>query len=112
LREEGEPSCGSRRVLNTFNRGSDHLAALDRVKVWTRARFELPEHATILVSEVTCALPGCPPLHTVIVFWSDDATRHQLKLFKTVVEVTLDDLPPAWMKPALVALDGIDDACC
>jgi nitrate reductase delta subunit len=88
------------------------LAALEGVRAWTRARFELSEDATILVSEVTCALPGCPPLHTVVVFWSDNGKRHQLKLFKPVVEVIPDDLPPTWMKRALVAIDGIGDECC
>jgi hypothetical protein len=99
-------------VLNAFNRDSEHLAALERVKAWTRARFKLSEDATILVSEIACALPGCPPLHTVVVFWSEDTTRHQLKLFKPVVQVIPDDLPPAWMKRALVAIDGIGDECC
>jgi hypothetical protein len=99
-------------VLNAFNRNSEHLAALEGVRAWTRARFELSEDATILVSEVTCALPGCPPLHTVVVFWSDNGKRHQLKLFKPVVEVIPDDLPPTWMKRALVAIDGIGDECC
>jgi hypothetical protein len=65
-----------------------------------------------MVSEIACALPGCPPLHTVIVFWSEGAERHQLKLFKPVIQVVADDLPPAWMKRALVAIDGIGDECC
>jgi hypothetical protein len=99
-------------VFNAFNRNSEHLAALERVKAWTRARFKLPEDATIIVSEVTCTLPGCPPLHTVVVFWSEDGKRHQLKLFKSVVQVIPDDLPPAWMKRALIAFDGISDECC
>jgi len=99
-------------VLNVFNKGSQHLAALERVKAWTRARFKLPEHASVLVSEVACALPGCPPLHTVVVFWSEDATRHQLKLFKPVIQVIPDDLPPAWMKRALIANDASADECC
>jgi hypothetical protein len=99
-------------VLNAFRKNSDQAAALERVKAWTRARFGLCDDATILVSEVACALPGCPPLHTVIAFWSEEAKRHQLKLFKPVTQVIPDDLPPAWMKPALVAIDGIGDECC
>jgi len=99
-------------MLNSLDKGSEHLAALDRVKAWTRARFELAADAVILVSEVSCALPGCPPRHTVIAFWSENAKRHQLKLFKPVAQVVPDDLPPPWMKNALVAIDGIGDECC
>ena len=99
-------------MLNPFSKHPEYLAALDRVKAWTRGRFKLPRDATVLVSEVACALPGCPPLHTVIVFWSQDEIRHQFKLFKPVAQVVADDLPPAWMKNALVAIEGIGNECC
>ena len=99
-------------MLRSVHKRPEYLLALDRVREWTRARFKLPEDAAILVSEVSCALPGCPPQHTVIVFWSQDAKRHQLKLFKPVMQVILDDLPPAWMKNALIAADGLDCDCC
>jgi len=82
------------------------------VKAWKRARFNLPAQATVLVSEISCALPGCPPLHTVVAFWSEDGQRYQLKLFKPVAQVIADDLPPGWMRRALVALDGMGDECC
>ena len=90
----------------------ERSAALDRVRAWTRARFTLPEDAAILVVQVACSLPGCPPLETAVAFWSDGPTRHQFKLFKPVAEVVEDDLPPTWMKNALIAIDGIGDECC
>jgi len=108
----GEPSYGSTDVLNAFSRDFEHQAALERVKAWTLARFNLPAQATVLVSEISCALPGCPPLHTVVAFWSEDGQRYQLKLFKPVAQVIADDLPPGWMRRALVALDGMGDECC
>ena len=49
----------------------------------------------ILVAEVACAVPGCPPIETVIAFWSEER-RHHFKVFKPVAEVTEDDLPPYW----------------
>ena len=61
-------------------------AALDRVREWVRARFTLGE-AAILVAEVACAVPGCPPIETVIAFWSDER-RHHFKVFKPVAEVS------------------------
>ena len=53
-------------MLQTFDKRPEHVAALERVKSWTRARFNLPHDATVFVSEVSCALPGCPPRETVI----------------------------------------------
>ena len=61
----------------------EHREALDRVREWTRARFALGEDSAILVAEVACAVPGCPPLETVIAFWSG-GRRHHTKVFKPV----------------------------
>jgi nitrate reductase delta subunit len=99
-------------MLQSFEKRPDYLAALDRVKAWTRERFKLTADATIFVAEVSCALPGCPPRETVVAFWTDSDTRHQFKVFKPVVEVVLDDLPPVWLKNALVAVESIGWECC
>jgi hypothetical protein len=89
------------------------MAALRRVKKWTRERFKLPLDAPLLVAEVTCFVPGCPPIETVVAFWTDEGNRrHQFKLFKPVADVVADDLPPAWLKNALIAVDGIEYECC
>ena len=90
----------------------EQSAAIDRVKEWTRERFKLVADAPILVAEVACGLPGCPPLETVIVFWAGDDQRRQFKLFKPVAAIVAEDLPPAWMKNALIAIDGIGLECC
>jgi len=98
-------------MLQTFEKRPEHLAAVERLKVWTRVRFELAEETTIFVSEVSCTLPGCPPRETVVAFWTKD-TRHQFKVFKPVAQVVLDDLPPAWLKPALVVAENAGWECC
>jgi hypothetical protein len=99
-------------MLRPLHKRPEHRAAAARVREWTRARFTLSEDAAILVSEVSCRLPGCPPRETVVAFWTDGERRHQFKLFKPVAEVVLDDLPPAWLKNGLVALDGFGCDCC
>jgi nitrate reductase delta subunit len=99
-------------MLSTLKKRPEHLAVLDQVREWTRGRFKLPEDAAILVSEVACALPGCAPLETVIAFWTEGDKRHHFKLFKPVAEVVEDDLPPSWMKNALVEIEGIGCECC
>jgi hypothetical protein len=102
--EEPDPFDGAKR-------GAAHLEALEKVKVWTRQRFKLSDETAILVSELECRLPGCPPLETVIAFWEDDK-RHHFKLFKPVKEVAYDDLPFTWMKSELIVPDDFSCECC
>jgi nitrate reductase delta subunit len=99
-------------MLRSRKKRPEHLKALDRVKDWTRERFKLPPDAAILVAEVSCALPGCPPLETVVAFWTGNDQRHQFKLFKPVADVVPDDLPPPWMKNALIVDEESGFECC
>jgi hypothetical protein len=98
------------------NRSVAQAEALERVRNWVRTRFKLPDDAAILVSEVACTLPGCPPLETVVAFWTKDAAegdkQHHFKLFKKVTEVGYDDLPFAWLKDTLVVPEGFSCECC
>jgi len=89
-----------------------HREALDRVKSWTRQRFALAEDAALFVAEIACASPGCPPRETIIAFWTDSVRRHHIKIFKPVAEVVEADLPPAWMKNALVVDEMLGCECC
>ena len=92
-------------------RGPAHLEAAERLKEWTRARFALGEDDTILVAEAAPALPGFPPLETVVAFWSG-GMRHHYRVFKPVEDVAAEDLPPAWLKASLALSEGIECACC
>ena len=66
----------------------------------------------VMITELECQVPGCPPLETVIAFWCEDEKRRHLKVFKPLVEVVEDDLPPWWMKNALIYDDEIRCSCC
>jgi len=79
---------------------------------WTRERFKLPQETVVLVSELACTQPGCPPLETVVAFWTADATRHSFKIFKPVTAITTDDLPYAWLMKSLAVPEGFMDDCC
>jgi hypothetical protein len=111
LDRAGRTDGGSdtRRELG-FKKSPAQIAALDRVRAWTRERFKLADDLPVVVAEVACGLPGCPPLETVVAFWTEDDRRHQFKLFKPVAEVVYDDLPFAWLKDALV-FTGEDECC-
>jgi hypothetical protein len=90
---------------------AENSDALDRVRDWTRARFKLAGDEAVMVSQIACGVPGCPPIETHVVFWTD-AGRHHFKIFKPLAQVSDDDLPPAFMKNALVALDDFTCDCC
>jgi hypothetical protein len=98
-------------MLGFSKKSPENGAAADRVRDWTRTRFALGDDETIMVSEVVCGVPGCPPIETHLVFWTA-AGRHHFKIFKPLTDVVEDDLPPAFMKNALIALEGIDCDCC
>jgi hypothetical protein len=107
---EGMPEAF--RIRPAFKKSPEQVAALERVREWTRARFALPEDSAVMVAEMACGLPGCPPLETVVAFWTDTDRRHQFKVFKRVEEIVADDLPPAFMKDALMVDEETGFACC
>jgi nitrate reductase delta subunit len=105
-----KPMSSPFEMMRSRRKGADG-ATLQRVREWTRTRFRLTEDDTVMVSEVTCATPGCPPVETHIVFWTA-AGRHHFKVFKPLAEVVEDDLPPAFMKNALIWAEGLECSCC
>ncbi|MGA8692392.1 MAG: hypothetical protein WB689_00840 [Xanthobacteraceae bacterium] len=98
-------------MLGFTTKSPGRAAALARVCGWTKVRFALTDDETVMVSELACNVPGCPPIETHVVFWTA-AGRHHFKIFKPLAQVTEDDLPPAFMKNALVALEGFECECC
>ena len=102
----------SRRHLPLYAVG---FAYIGQPKVWLSpsvcAGIARVDPWAILVSEIVCNLPGCPPLETAVVFWEGE-TRHHFKLFKPVEEVAYDNLPYAWMKESLILPEGFGCECC
>ena len=103
-------------MFAAFHSGAAPDADFRRVQALARERFGLQPDEPLQVSEHAGTLPGCPPLETVIAFWTDlpdgSTQRHHCKVFKPVREVEPDDLPPYWMKASLaVAPDYACDCC-
>jgi len=63
-----------------------------RIKAWARQAWSLPEAATVLVTELQCAEPGCPPRETVIAVLDGSGTNRMSKLHKSIAEVTAQDI--------------------
>jgi nitrate reductase delta subunit len=102
LKLDAEPSP---YALGPSRRGAGNRAAM-------RRRFRLGEDDVVSAVEIECALPGCPPLETVIAFWMADEKRRHYKIFKPIVDVVEDDLPPSWMRDALIVEEGFECSCC
>jgi nitrate reductase delta subunit len=98
-------------MLGAAKKSPERLEALARIEEWTRARFALSGDAQVHVWEIACAVPGCPPVETAVLFWIS-GQRYQFKVFKPLAEVACDDLPPAWFRDALSVAEGIDCDCC
>jgi nitrate reductase delta subunit len=90
----------------------DRLSAVRQVKAWTRDRFALDEAAVVMAAEIACEVPGCPPIETVVAFWTGDGTRYRFKVFKPIADVVYDDLPYGWLLNSLVDDGGIGLECC
>lgn len=99
-------------MLGSSRKSIGHLQALDRVTQWTHERFKLSADVVILVTELSCEVPGCPPLETVVAFWTLDETPHRFKLFKPAMAVVEDDIPYAWLMKSLIVSEGFSDDCC
>ena len=86
------------------------LDAIVSIQGWTRQRFKLGPAALVLVSEVACRIPGCPPLETVVAFWTADDSRHQFRLLKPLGDVRYDDI--GWLFGTPTAHDPNIFSCC
>ena len=73
--------------VGAFKTAPGHEQAVARVQDWTRRRFDLADDATVMVTELACARPGCPPLETVVAFWLADDQRRHFRVFKPTGEV-------------------------
>ena len=98
-------------MLGFIKKDRQNSALTERMRGWTRRRFELTDDETVMVSEIACQVPGCPPIETHVVFWTA-AGRHHFKIFKPLAQASEDDLPPAFLKNALLAPEGFECDCC
>jgi hypothetical protein len=99
-------------MLSSLRKSEAHLQALERLRCWTRERFGLAAGDAVLVAEIACSMPGCPPLETVFAFWTAPDRCHRFKVFKPAQAVLPEDLPYAWMKDAIRVSDEASWDCC
>jgi len=66
--------------------------AIRQLKQLARELFEAAEDDAIVVNELKCTEPGCPPVETVIALLRAGQPPRQVKVHKAVVDVTDADL--------------------
>lgn len=96
--------------------GSDCCAGqpsdLLRIADVVRERFRLGRAHPVVVQQLHTVERGFPPFETRIVFWTGNSAEHRYRVFKGADIVSSDDLPPWWMKDALIIDDYPHCDCC
>jgi len=54
--------------------------------------FHLNNETTVMVTELKCCEPGCPPIETVIALLKGPGNTQQYKIHKTADEIGLFDV--------------------
>jgi nitrate reductase delta subunit len=97
--------------IGAFTEKPEQLQVVRALRRWTRDHFQLDPTAVVMVAELTCTKPGCPPLETLIAFWIDER-RHRFKVFKAIGDIQQSDFPPPWLRDFLASEEPRDDECC
>jgi hypothetical protein len=79
-----------RNLFQPRNQGAPQYVAA--VKGWAADVFRLTEDTTVMVTELYCTEPGCPPLETVIALLHPQAGTRQHKVQKALRDITRDDV--------------------
>jgi hypothetical protein len=74
------------------NDGGAQAAAVRQIKAWARELLDPGESATILVSELRCSEPGCPPVETVIALLREGKGGENYKIHRPALEIQRDDV--------------------
>jgi len=77
-------------ALNRPNRPSSARAS--EIKSWVCEVFHLTEDTTVLVTELRCSEPECPPIETVLAVFADAGKPIQHKILKPMDGVLFDDI--------------------
>lgn len=75
------------------------------VKDTVRATLGLPEEATVVVQELACAEPGCPPVETVIAVLGVGGTNRRWTLHGPISEVTESQVRSLLTRPSASSQD-------
>lgn len=77
-------------MFESANRGNNQvrLQKIKNIKSWAIHTLRLHSDVNLLVTELRCTEPGCPPLETVIAVLHPDGTKKQYKIDHAIDDLT------------------------
>jgi len=66
------------------------------IKQWVSELLELSEDERVMVSELACHEPGCPPIETVVVVLRGPGDTVMRKFHRRAHELTRAEIEAAW----------------
>jgi hypothetical protein len=89
-KSSGEDRASDGDPFARFIEVSPH--ALEQIRYWLRQNFGLPKDAPIVIKEVPCVKPACPPVETAIVAMQHNAPPRLFKVQRPIDEITFDHI--------------------
>ncbi len=78
-------------VVDPFGRSVEISPfTLDQIRYWTRQNLGFPPDAPIVIKEVPCVKPGCPPIETALMVFLKGEPPRLFKIQQTVNDITFD----------------------
>jgi hypothetical protein len=79
--------------MNLFgSRPRQDPGRITEIKEWAAEVLRLPADTSVLVTELHCTEPGCPPLETVIAVLDQPGRPRQYKIHKAIADVQFADV--------------------
>ncbi|MBI2209489.1 MAG: GTP-binding protein [Deltaproteobacteria bacterium] len=80
--------------IDPFGRSYDDTSSftIEQIRYWTRQNLGFPPEAPIVVKEVPCVKPGCPPIETALMVFLKGEPPRLYKIQRTINDVTFDDV--------------------
>jgi hypothetical protein len=66
------------------------------IKNWVRAAAGVPGETPVMVTELACSEPDCPPFEVVMAVFPEDGPRRQRKLPCALAQIDQPKVEAAW----------------
>ena len=82
---------GTAATRDPFGRNDEvSIFTLEQIRYWMRQNFGFPKDVPIVVKEVPCVKPGCPPIETAIIAILRNEPPRSFKIQQPINQVTFD----------------------
>ncbi len=78
--------------FSNLNPRPSAAATRQQLETFVRQQHSCQDSDHVLIQEMNCLEPGCPPKETVIAIFSDGKSPLQFRVHKALVDVTFEDL--------------------